>query len=109
MAARVLSSSFTPVYPTNPTTGNMLVEVTNSGDTLGVQRVPNINIVTGPFTIIANSKSVSIANSGSVNGMLLGKPIRAGMVISFEAPTGDTLASITGDATGTEFTIVELR
>jgi hypothetical protein len=53
--------------------------------------------------------SVSIANTGSGNGVLLGQTIAPGVVLDFVAPWADTIGAVAYDATGTTFLIQELR
>lgn len=90
----------------------VLLGLTSSGGggTSPVERVPSYSVVTGSFTILAGAKSVCIANSGNAAGTLLGASLPAGVSPPpFVAPNGDTLAAITGDATGTTFLISEVR
>lgn len=79
------------------------------GGVSGAQRTPDLNIVTNSGAIAAGACSVAIANTGAATGTVLGENIKAGMVVSFTAPHKDTLAAIAYNATGTEFTITEVR
>lgn len=105
---RVLSSPYSPIYPTNPDTGNLLVDL-NVGTSTPTQRSINIYTSTSSFTISAGAKSISIANSGNTTGTINSTNIKAGTTISINTDNNDTLGSISGNATGTEFTIIEIR
>ena len=72
-------------------------------------RTPTLTSTTTTGTIAAGCVSVSVANIGSGNGILLGQTIVPGVVIDFVAPWGDTIGAISYNATGTTFLIQELR
>lgn len=81
---------------------------TVSPETITV-RSPSLSTVSTAGTIASGCVSVSVANTGSANGTLLGQTIAPGVVIDLVAPWGDTIAAISYDATGTSFLIQELR
>ena len=72
-------------------------------------RTPTLTSTTTTGPIAAGCVSVSIANIGAGNGVLLGQTIVPGVVIDFVAPWGDTIGAIAYDATDTSFLIQELR
>jgi len=72
-------------------------------------RTPTLTSTTTSGTIASGCVSVSVANTGAGNGVLLGQTIAPRVVLDFVAPWGDTIGAITYDATGTTFLIQELR
>jgi hypothetical protein len=70
-------------------------------------RTPSLARVTNAVgsPIAAGSRSVTIANTGGANGLVLGVTIKPGEVLSWSAGEGDTLSAISYDGTGTELTI----
>jgi hypothetical protein len=71
------------------------------------QRTPTLAIATGAGTISAGKTSVTVANVGVANGVLLGVSISQG-AYGWDAPVGDTIGPLVYDATGTTFLISTL-
>ena len=76
---------------------------------ISTTRTPTLSIVSTSGTIASGCVSVSVANTGASNGVLLEETIAPGVVIDFVAPWADTIGAITYNATGTTFLIQELR
>lgn len=111
--SKIQSSPYSPIYPTNPVTGNLIVETIGGGEGGGsitpVVRTPNIIITTTSGTITTGAKSISIANSGNANGTVKGVVFPTGVTVSWDAPYPDTLGPVAYDATGTTYIISEVR
>lgn len=73
-----------------------------------VVRTPTISRVTSAAgsPVAAGARSVSIANTGAANGLVLGTTIKPGEVLTWSAGAqSDTLIAISYDGTGTELLI----
>lgn len=70
-----------------------------------VQRTPTLSRVTTTGTIAANAVQISIANVGGANATVAGGILDSGLSVEFAARTGETLASVEYDATGTTLLI----
>lgn len=71
-------------------------------------RIPGFTRSTGIGSIQSDTYSFSVANVGGADGTLLGETIKDGEVVSFDAGSLNNFypaASITWDATGTEFIV----
>jgi hypothetical protein len=71
-------------------------------------RIPGFIRSTGTGSIQSDTYSFSVANVGGADGTLLGETIKDGEVVSFDAGSLNNFyptASITWDATGTEFIV----
>lgn len=76
----------------------------------GTVRTPSYSVATNMAgNVEEGAVSVSIANVGDTEGFVLGAALQPRTAIQFSAPTGDTLAAIDYDATGTEFLVGEVR
>lgn len=70
------------------------------------QRTPTLLRVSGPGSISAGSRSVSVYNAGAANGTWLGAIIKPGEQFSYSADAeNDTLGAFSYDGTGTELVI----
>lgn len=69
---------------------------------------PAFSIDTGSGTIAAGKKSFTVYNQGDADGVLDGSSLPAGASVSFAASEGNTLGSMTYDATGTTFLITSI-
>lgn len=78
------------------------------GGSNGVARTPSLVFVSDSGTIPAGSKSITVSNTGSNPGILMGASIPAGLTFSFSVDNLDTLGSITYDATSTTFLIARV-
>lgn len=80
------------------------------GNTDGVLKFPNIIRTTtsgNVNTVVPTFYSVSVANVGSANGLILGATIKPGEVLNFDASSlNHYFNSFAYDATGTEFIII---
>lgn len=105
-------------YTTNTGLGYLLASLSATGlateTTLGavdtklssVIVTPSLIRATGAGTIAAGAYSFSVANTGLLDGILLGVVIRPGEVINFDAGTlNNTYGSVSYDGTGTELLI----
>jgi hypothetical protein len=72
------------------------------------QLTPNFSNTSTSGTVAVGKSAVSFYNSGAAAGILLGASLPAGASVNFTAPAGQTLSSITYDATGTTFLIGSL-
>ena len=102
---------------TNPTTDLNLweqIKTATGGSggpaiaTISVQRIPTLLSAAGTGTIAAGSINVSIANTGTATGIVLGANLIAGATVNFQANAPDTIGTIAYDATGTSFLIARL-
>lgn len=84
------------------------VIVTLLASASSVQRTPSLNYYTNAGQVAAGAQSVSVENSGDVDGIWLGSVLRPGKVLSYSAKNNDTLLSFAYDASGTEFTITKI-
>lgn len=76
----------------------------------GIIRTPSYFVSTNVAgSIEEGAVSASIVNVGTAPGTVLGATLNPRVSIQFAAPTGDTLAAIEYDATGTEFLVGEVR
>jgi hypothetical protein len=73
-----------------------------------VTKTPNLIRTTSSGTVPGTPYSVSIANAGSAEAVVMGVALKANEILNFDAGGRDTLASgsITYDATGTELIII---
>ena len=72
-------------------------------------RTPSVTRETTPGATLAGVRSITFANTGSANGLVLGTIIKSGETVSFSAGDGDTFGIITYDGTGTELLITIVR
>ena len=83
---------------------------TTATNTTALARTPNLIRPTGAGninTVSAQFYSVSVANVGSANGLVLSKPIKPGEVLNFSADAlNNYFTDFDYDATGTEFIII---
>lgn len=80
---------------------NSIENVTSS-----IEITPSIIRATGAGTIAAGAYSFSVANVGSLSGVLLGVTIKPGEVINFDAGSlNNTYGAVSYDGTGTELLI----
>jgi hypothetical protein len=100
--------STTPETPTapikyiNPET--FLAQIVSN--TTSIVITPSIIRATGAGTIAAGAYSFSVANVGSLSGVLLGVTIKPGEVINFDAGSlNNTYGAVSYDGTGTELLI----
>lgn len=82
---------------------------TNTGGGVGpgLLRTPEYDRVSAPGSL-TGKRSISIYNSGTVNGVVLGKPILPGEQFTWSADGSNILNTLTYDATGTELVIVTI-
>jgi hypothetical protein len=73
------------------------------------ERTPEIRLETSAFTVTTGCKRLSLAVNGVNPAIILGVSIPAGTTIFFEAPSGDTIGALTGNASGSSVIIAELR
>jgi hypothetical protein len=67
-----------------------------------------VTVATGAFTVSAGSRSVGFAITGNAAATIAGALVPTGTSFSVDAPSGSTIAEITGDATGTTLLITRL-
>lgn len=72
---------------------------------VGAVRAPTMSRVTTAGAIAAGARSVSIANVGAGDGVVLSAALKAGETVAWSAGDADTLGAIAYDATGAEFLI----
>lgn len=72
-------------------------------------QTPGFTTTSTSGTITAGAYSVTIRNTGAVDGTVLGTTLGAGEGLTFTAAPGRTLAAIAYVATGTTFKIAEVR
>lgn len=87
---------------------------TNSGtivtNTTGVARTPNLIRPTDSGSLTGPLYSVSVANVGNTDGIILGNAIRPGEVLNFSADAlNNFFNSFAYDATGTELVIIYIN
>ena len=82
--------------------------LTALGGGIGVVRTPSLARVTGAGTVAAGAESVTVYNAGVANGLVLGGAIKPGESFTWSVSTGDSLAAIAYDGTGTELVITKL-
>lgn len=91
-----------PIRYINPDTLLTQIEANTSSITI----TPSIIRATGAGTITAGAYSFSVANVGSLSGLLLGVTIKPGEVINFDAGSlNNTYGAVSYDGTGTELLI----
>lgn len=76
---------------------------------LGAVVTPSAPSVSSAGTITAGASFVSVANTGSSAGTVLGAPLPAGATITFPSTPGQTYGPIAYDATGTTFVLQQSR
>lgn len=79
-----------------------------SGFPVATTRTPNFFITTTSGTLAAGFRSVTISNTGSTSGTVLGIALASGEAVEWDCGLNDTLAAIAYDATGTTFKITTL-
>jgi hypothetical protein len=91
-----------PLVYINPNT--FLAQIVSN--TTSIVITPSIIRATGAGTIAAGAYSFSVANVGSLSGVLLGVTIKPGEVINFDAGSlNNTYGAVSYDGTGTELLI----
>ena len=91
-----------PLVYINPNTYLSQIVTNTSSITI----TPSIIRATGAGTITAGAYSFSVANVGSLSGLLLGVTIKPGEVINFDAGSlNNTYGAVSYDGTGTELLI----
>lgn len=74
-------------------------------DIASAQRTPSLVAVTTAGTVAAGATEISIGNTGSASGYVMGAPLPAGATVMFSTHGNDTLDALQYDATGTTFLI----
>lgn len=88
------------------------ISVTIASDQTGIARTPNLIRTTNepPANVNAIAPvfySVSVANVGTADGVVLGQPIKPGEILNFSADAvNNYFTSFTYNSTGTEFIII---
>ena len=75
----------------------------------GSVETPEMSRVTNSSTLAAGLFSVSVTNTGAADGTFLGATLKVGETVEFAAKTGNTLAAMAYNATGTEFLILTTK
>jgi len=79
------------------------------GSSSGVQRGVQFTTETGPGEIAAGARSISISNTGELDGTVLGGSLPVGSSYALQVDGNDTLEAVTFDATGTTFVVSVIR
>lgn len=74
-----------------------------------VVRTTTLQRATAAGSILVGAGSVTVANTGAANGLVLGSTIKPGESFTWSAGPNDTLNAIPYDGTGTELTITTVR
>lgn len=74
----------------------------------GIVEVPSVATTTIGGATTAGAFSVSITNVGGASGVIGGATVAPGISIGFSPSAGNRMGSVTYDATGTTFLIVEM-
>lgn len=96
--ANVGNTHFVPLVCISNANGDLITPIT---------RTPSFSRVSANGSIAAGSRSVTIYNSATNTGTVLGTSLFAGETITFAAENQDVLGIITYDSTNTEFVIVK--
>ncbi len=83
--ARILSSSFTPVYNTNPDTGNLLVETIGSSSSGTVTTISNEVTLTSPSSVAV----FDVLGSKDIMFQIKVESIDVNVIIIFEGTLND--------------------
>lgn len=90
---------------------NILTQVTsiNANTPAAAVRTTTLARVSVAGSILIGARSVTVANTGAANGLVLGEVIKPGESFTWSAGQNDTLNAISYDGTGTELTITTVR
>lgn len=83
-----------------------IIAANTSGGGVPISLTPTVSRVTTSGSVTSGKKSVSIYNSGTTAGIILGVTIKPGEILSWSVgQDNNSISAITYDATGTEFLI----